>query len=86
MNFSLPAKLLEATRLTKAGQLTEATAALQRMLGAGLPVNSVVSQARHSPRTKGGMGDGRAQPIGSAVVLHLFACQFRRQVECFGKS
>jgi hypothetical protein len=32
MNFSLPAELLEATRLTKAGQLTEATAALQRML------------------------------------------------------
>jgi hypothetical protein len=33
MNFSLPAKLLDVTRLTKAGHLTEATAALQRMLG-----------------------------------------------------
>jgi poly(hydroxyalkanoate) depolymerase family esterase len=64
MNFSLPAKLLEATRLTKAGQLTEATAAFQRMLGAGLPVNSVSSEARHSPPTKDGMGDGgeMAQP------------------------
>jgi len=51
MNFSLPAELLEATRLTKAGQLTEATAALQRMLGARLPVNSVASQALHGPPT-----------------------------------
>jgi hypothetical protein len=64
MNFSLPAELLEATRLTKAGQLTEATAALQRMLGAGLPVNSVALQARHGPPTIDGMGDGpvMAQP------------------------
>ena len=58
MNFSLPAELLEATRLTKAGQLTEATAALQRMLGAGLPVNSVALQARHGPPTVDGMVDG----------------------------
>ena len=64
MNFSLPAELLEATRLTKAGQLTEATAALQRMLGAGLPVNSLPSQARHGPPTIDGMVDGpeMAQP------------------------
>ena len=64
MNFSLPTELLEATRLTKAGQLTEATAALQRMLGAGLPVNSVALQARHGPPTNDGMGDGpeMAQP------------------------
>jgi poly(hydroxyalkanoate) depolymerase family esterase len=59
MNFSLPAELLEATRLTKAGQLTEATTALQRMLGAGLPVNSLPVQARHGPLTiNGGMVDG----------------------------
>jgi poly(hydroxyalkanoate) depolymerase family esterase len=51
MNFSLPADLLEATRLTKSGQLTEATAALQRMLGVGLP-------ARHGPPTIDGMVDG----------------------------
>ena len=64
MNFSLPAELLEATRLTKAGQLTEATAALQRMLGARLPVNSVALQARHGPPTIDGMVDGpeMAQP------------------------
>jgi hypothetical protein len=64
MNFSLPAELLEATRLTKAGQLTEATAALQRMLGVGLPVNSVALQAPHSPPTIDGMVDGpeMAQP------------------------
>jgi len=52
MNFSLAAELLEATRLTKAGQLTEATAALQRMLGAELPVNSLPS--RHGPLTSDG--------------------------------
>jgi len=43
MNFSLPAELLEATRLTKARQLTEATAALQRMLGTGLPMTRLAS-------------------------------------------
>src|SRR6202035_4269589 len=58
MNFSPPADLLEATRLTKAGQLTEATAALQRMLGAPLPVNSVALQARKGLRTIDGMVDG----------------------------
>ena len=75
MNFSLPAELLEATRLTKAGQLTEATAALQRMLGAGLPVNSVGLQARHSPPTKDGMGDGRemAQPWLAAPGNRMFS-------------
>ena len=50
MNFSLPTELLEATHLTKAGQLTEATAALQRMLGVGLP-------ARHGPPIIDGMVD-----------------------------
>jgi len=64
MNFSPSAELLEATRLTKAGQLTEATAALQRMLGAGLPVNSVALQGRQGPLTIDGMVDGSkmAQP------------------------
>jgi hypothetical protein len=47
MNFHLSAELLEATRLTKAGHLTEATAALQRMLGAGPPVNGLTVQGRH---------------------------------------
>jgi hypothetical protein len=36
MNFSPPAELLEATRLTKAGQLTEATASLQEPHGSGI--------------------------------------------------
>ena len=48
MNFSLPAELLEATRLTKAGQLTEATAALQRMLGTGLPVTRLAGPRQHA--------------------------------------
>ncbi len=34
MNFSLPSAMLEAVRLTKAGQLTKATEMLQHMLGA----------------------------------------------------
>jgi poly(hydroxyalkanoate) depolymerase family esterase len=58
MNFSPPAELLEATRLTKAGQLTEATAALQRMLGAGLPRNSVALEARPGPPTIDGTVEG----------------------------
>lgn len=75
MNFSLPAELLEATRLTKAGQLTEPTAALQRMLGAGLPVNSVGLQARHGSPTKDGMGDGgeMAQPRLAAPGNRMFS-------------
>ena len=48
MNFSLGAKLLDATRLTKAGHLTEATAALQRMLGTGLPVTRRAGPGRHA--------------------------------------
>jgi hypothetical protein len=65
MNFSLPAELLEATRLTKAGQLTEATAELQRMLGAGLPANSVALQGRQGPMALDGVVDGpkMAQPM-----------------------
>ena len=59
MNFSLPAELLEATRLTKAGQLTEATAALQRMLGAGLPVTSAsLCRGDTVPPTIDGVVDG----------------------------
>jgi poly(hydroxyalkanoate) depolymerase family esterase len=47
MNFSFPAKLLDATRLTKAGRLTEATAALQRVLGTGLPVTTRAGPGPH---------------------------------------
>ncbi len=64
MHFPLPAELLEATHLTKAGQLTEATAVLQRMLGAGMPVNSAALKARHGPPANDGIGDDleMAQP------------------------
>jgi hypothetical protein len=59
MNFPLSAELLEATRLTKAGHLTEATAALQLMLGAGPPLNSLAVQGRHgSPNIIDGVVDG----------------------------
>jgi poly(hydroxyalkanoate) depolymerase family esterase len=46
MNFALSAELLEAARLTKAGRLTEATAALQRMLGARSPVTGLAGPGR----------------------------------------
>lgn len=58
MNFSLPIELLEATRLTKAGQLTEATATLQLMLGAGMPASRNAVQAPHSPPTIDGVVHG----------------------------
>ena len=57
MNFSLPAKLLDATRLTKAGHLTEATAALQRMLGTGLPVTRRAASGRHAAPNMYGVVD-----------------------------
>ena len=50
MNLPLSAELLEATRLTNAGRLTEATAALQRMLGARPSGASLAMQGRHGPR------------------------------------
>jgi poly(hydroxyalkanoate) depolymerase family esterase len=59
MNFSLPAKLLDATRLTKAGHLTEATAALQRMLGTGLPVTRRAGPGRHAAANIYGVVDSR---------------------------
>jgi len=57
MNFSLGAKLLDATRLTKAGHLTEATAALQRMLGTGLPVTRRAGPGRHAAPNMYGVVD-----------------------------
>ena len=65
MNFPRSAELLEAMRLTKAGHLTEATAALQRMLGAGPPANSLAVQGHHgSPNIIDGMvyGPEMVQP------------------------
>jgi poly(hydroxyalkanoate) depolymerase family esterase len=57
MNFSLPAKLLEATRLTKAGHLTEAAAALQRILGTALPVTRRAGPGRHAAPNIYGVAD-----------------------------
>ncbi len=66
MTNILNADLLEATRLTSAGRLTEATAALRRMLGGGHAVPGVApatatSAARRSPPTL----DGVAEPAGT---------------------
>ncbi|HTV29892.1 MAG TPA: PHB depolymerase family esterase [Xanthobacteraceae bacterium] len=57
MNFSLADELLEATRLTKAGHLSEATAALQRMLGTGLPVTRRAGPGRHAASNVFGVMD-----------------------------
>ena len=54
MNHALPPGLLEATRLTRAGRLTEATAALQRML-AGRAASD--TPARDGPPTIDGVAD-----------------------------
>jgi poly(hydroxyalkanoate) depolymerase family esterase len=67
MTDILNADLLEATRLTNAGRLTEATAALRRMLGGGHAARGVLpaaetSAARCTPPTL----DGVAEPAGMA--------------------
>src|SRR4051812_49232286 len=67
MTNTLTANLLEATRLTNAGRLTEATAALQRMLGGchtvpGMASATTTSAARGAPPTL----DGVAEPPGTA--------------------
>jgi hypothetical protein len=81
MNFHLSAGLLEATRLTKAGHLTEATAALQRMLGARPPMNS------GSPNIIDGMVDGPemvqprlAHPGNSTLGAHDSAFRIQNKV------
>lgn len=62
MTNILNADLLEATRLTNAGRLTEATAALQRMLAGGHAAPDVT--VRRAPPTIEGM----AEPAGSALT------------------
>jgi poly(hydroxyalkanoate) depolymerase family esterase len=62
MTNILNADLLEATRLTSAGRLTEATAALQRMLGGGHAAPGVMSTtaasaARRGPPTLDGVAE-----------------------------
>src|SRR4051812_40305661 len=90
MTDILNADLLEATRLTNAGRLTEATAALQRMLGAGYAkLGATTSATRHAPPTIDDMAAPAAlagcplaqQPwVRSAVpeVLRGFLDQVRR--------
>ena len=58
MRNTLASDLLEATRLTKAGLLTEATAALQRMLGGQAAPGSTQPQARRGPPTIDGIAEG----------------------------
>ncbi len=51
MKHVLPNGLLEAARLTKSGRLTEATAAIQRMLARQAAPGDANPQARHGPPT-----------------------------------
>ena len=64
MKNTLPTGMLEATRLTGAGRLTEATAMLQRMLG-GLSKPDGPSPPANDPRTI----DGVAETAGSRGAL-----------------
>ena len=61
MNHAMPPGLIEATRLTHAGRLTEATAALQRMLAGQAAPDT---PARHGPPTL----DGAADTLDEASV------------------
>jgi poly(hydroxyalkanoate) depolymerase family esterase len=56
MNDALHADMLEATRLTRAGRLTEATALLQRALRGGTvpdPASGPTGEAAHAPAGRG---------------------------------
>lgn len=72
MKNILPSDLLEATRLTKAGRLTEANAILQRMLGGQVAPGGTNSQARRGPPTIDGVVEGagaakaKAGPLSTA--------------------
>ena len=56
MKSALPPGMLEATRLTQAGRLTEATAALQQMLGPG-GAGQRQLEARSGPSTIDGVAE-----------------------------
>ena len=63
MKHILPRGLLEATRLTTAGRLTDATAALQRMLGGRAAPDSADAQTGRGPATI----DGTAETVETAA-------------------
>ncbi len=61
MKITLPPGLIEATRLTKAGRLGDATAAIQRMLNGTATPDSAKPQVRRGPPTI----DGQAEAPGA---------------------
>ena len=73
MSFSLPAELLEATRLTNAGQITKATASLQRMLGTGLPVTRIAGPGRHAAPNIYGVVDSQEMILPAPADKHTFS-------------
>ncbi|HEY6432280.1 MAG TPA: PHB depolymerase family esterase [Acetobacteraceae bacterium] len=84
MNFALSPELLEATRLTKTGQLTQATAVLRRLLGAEMPASSDAVPARHGPPTIDGVVHGTettratlAPPMRTTFSTNVGAPSFR---------
>jgi len=68
MQSSLPSDLLAATRLTRSGRLTEATAALQRMLGRVAPGRTNVP---YGPPTIDDVADAPGPATGPAANARL---------------
>jgi hypothetical protein len=67
MKYELPGGMREAIRLTKAGRLTEATAALQYLLGGrGLSGRAAVADGDGPPTI-----DGVAEPVETPVSARL---------------
>jgi hypothetical protein len=66
MKISRTSDLLEATRLTSAGRLTEATAVLQRMLGGLMAADGTNSQDPRSPLTIDGVVETAAKGDANA--------------------
>jgi poly(hydroxyalkanoate) depolymerase family esterase len=91
MKISRTSDLLEATRLTSAGRLTEATAVLQRMLGGLMAADGTNSQDPRSPLTIDGVvetaakGDAKptpqAEPMPGPSVGQLSFSVLRRALQ-----
>jgi len=62
MKIAIPSAMLEATRLTRAGRLGEATALLRRLVGGHEPADAEPMSDRHSPPTI----DGTVEPPTNA--------------------
>jgi poly(hydroxyalkanoate) depolymerase family esterase len=88
MNFNIPPDMQEATRLTRAGRLSEASALLRRVLGGGGSADTAPSQApkRLEPRQLDLRADASEPPQPKAAADPALPNVLRDLMDKFGRS